>query len=91
MPYITLTYPIGGESLEPGAKEIIHWNSEGYTGNFILEYSEDGGVTYNTIASNIPSNQRSYLWTVPNTLNTEKGKFVYPVERGSVALKECLT
>lgn len=74
MPYITLTYPVGGESLVPAAKEIIHWNSEGYTGKYMLEYSEDGGTTYKTIATDIPANQRSYEWEVPGTLNTANAK-----------------
>lgn len=74
MPYITLTYPIGGESLVPKAEEVIHWNSEGYNGNFMIEYSEDGGTNYKVIASNIPNNQRSFLWIVPENLNTSKGK-----------------
>lgn len=65
MPTLKLTYPIGGEYFTPGSEEVIRWNCEGYSDNLTIEYSADGGVNYSIIASNIPSNVRSYLWTVP--------------------------
>jgi hypothetical protein len=74
MPYLTLTYPIGGESLSPKTQEVINWDSEGYTGSYTVEYSNDGGVSYSTIASNIPSNQKSMIWNVPGDVNTAKAK-----------------
>jgi len=74
MPYLTLTYPIGGESLAPLSKAVITWNSEGYTGKYTLEYSTDGGQSYNTIASDIPNKQNTFSWEVPNGVNTANAK-----------------
>ncbi|CAN0312625.1 unnamed protein product, partial [Chrysoparadoxa australica] len=36
---LTLTYPIGGESLASGTQEVIRWDAFGETDNFKLEYS----------------------------------------------------
>lgn len=68
MPTLKLTYPIGEEYFTPGDEEVIHWDCEGYTQPFTIEYSNDGGVNYSIIALNIDPNLRSYLWTVPSDI-----------------------
>ncbi len=75
MPELKLTYPIGGETFEPGTEEVVRWNSEGYDAPFILEYSTDNGVNYTVVASDISSESRSYLWTVPTGENISDLKF----------------
>jgi len=66
MPQLRFTYPVGNESFNPGNQEVIRWDCEGYNNPFVLEFSLDGGSSYQVIASGIPANKRSYLWTVPN-------------------------
>jgi len=73
MPMLALTSPIGGEYYSPNAQVVVRWDCEGYTSPFMLEYSTDDGLNYTTIATNIASNLRSYLWTVPTTV-TGKAK-----------------
>lgn len=68
MPTLKLTYPIGKEYLTPGEEEVIHWDCEGYTQPFTIEYSNDGGVNYSIIALNIDPDIRSFLWTVPSEI-----------------------
>lgn len=68
MPTLKLTYPIGGEYLTPGDQEVVRWDCAGYDKTFTVEYSKDGGVNYSIIASNLPSNVRSYAWTVPSDI-----------------------
>ena len=67
---ITLTYPNGGEGLEPGSTETIRWDALEGTSTFSLEYSTDSGATWNSIASGIAADRRFYNWTVPQVLSS---------------------
>lgn len=65
---ITLTYPIGGEGLNPGTSETIRWDaSEGVT-DFQVEYSLDDGAVWNSIAT-ASASSRSQNWVVPSALS----------------------
>lgn len=80
---ITLTYPTGGESFATGVSERVRWDAFGNNlGSFTLAYSGDAGATWNTIATNIPGNQRYYDWVPPTSLHT--GQMLMRVSRGSV-------
>lgn len=67
---IKLTYPIGGEGFVPGEAERIHWDAYGDSGIFELDYSVDGGSTWNTIGTS-SANSRMYDWAVPNDFTGE--------------------
>lgn len=64
-PELTLTYPVGGEKFNPGATDYIRWDYEGEPKPFTLEYSIDGGTTFQLIAKDIPSTARNFAWKVP--------------------------
>ncbi len=64
-PELILTYPIGGEKFNPDVTEFIRWDYEGEVRTFNIEYSNDGGSTYTTIAANVPSEARNFAWRVP--------------------------
>jgi len=68
---IELTYPIGGEGFVPGESEIIRWDASEGTSTFSLDYSVDGGNSWNNISNNINSDYRYYTWSVPNTISDE--------------------
>ena len=68
---VELTYPIGGESFVPGESEYIRWDANANTANFSLEYSINGGSTWNTISTNISSSAKHYIWTVPNNITSD--------------------
>jgi len=66
--YITVIYPNGGEEFEVGGTCVITWDSQaiaGATDKVKLEYSTDGGSTYDLIEDNV-SDTGSYDWTVPD-------------------------
>jgi hypothetical protein len=65
-PSVSLEYPAGGEKWSPGQSEIIRWSSFG-TGNnsFTLEYSLNGGTSWNNIVSNLPAGTVNYTWALP--------------------------
>ena len=65
-PSVTVEYPFGTETWVPGSTEYIRWSAYGGDPNtFTLEYSIDGGSSWNTINNSVPSTSRSYAWTVP--------------------------
>lgn len=64
-PELILTYPVGGEKFNTDTTEYIRWDYEGDAKAFTLEYSLDGGLTYQLIAKDIPSSARNFAWKVP--------------------------
>ncbi|MFH6988012.1 S8 family serine peptidase [Flavobacterium collinsii] len=64
-PELILTYPVGGEKFNTDTTEYIRWDYEGEPKTFSLEYSVDGGITYQLIAKDIPSAARNFAWKVP--------------------------
>ena len=68
-PSVNVEYPFGTETWVPGQTEYIRWSAYGGDPNgFTLEFSSDGGNSWNTINNSIPSTSRSYAWTVPATV-----------------------
>ena len=55
---------------EVGSTQNIVWSSTADIWEVKLEVSYDNGVTYSTIANNIP-NTGYYAWTIPNTLSDQ--------------------
>ncbi len=62
---IEITYPIGGEGFAPFDLQTIRWDATGLTNPINLEYSTDGGTSWNTISSNVPASSRQLNWNVP--------------------------
>lgn len=70
---LTLTYPNGGENLRNiGAPEIIHWDAYGLTQDIEIEYSNDNGATWTTVAT-VPASDLVYEWDTPNDDVTGQG------------------
>jgi exosome complex RNA-binding protein Rrp42 (RNase PH superfamily) len=65
---LTVTSPNGGEHWEAGSTENITWSSTGYIDYVNIEFSADGGVSWEEIAASIP-NEGIREWTVPETLS----------------------
>lgn len=65
-PSVTVEYPFGGETWVPGQTEYIRWNAYGGDPNpFTIEFSSDGGSSWNMINNAVPFTARSYAWVVP--------------------------
>ncbi len=63
---ITVTSPNGGENLDVGSVYDITWTSEGTIGNVMIEYSTNGGSSWNMITA-LTENDGNYNWMVPDT------------------------
>ncbi|MEO0237385.1 MAG: hypothetical protein ABIN35_04045 [candidate division WOR-3 bacterium] len=64
---ITLVSPNGGETIIAGEYLPIEWNWIGSFSYVKLEYSTDGGSTWNKIINSDTLNDGSFIWTVPST------------------------
>lgn len=64
-----VTYPNGGEFLDPLTGYTLSWNTNGYSSRVNLDYSLDNGATWTSIGTYI-SNQGSYAWTSPNSMTS---------------------
>lgn len=62
---IELTYPIGGESFEPGETVRLHWDTAVDPAAFFLSYSMDGGQFFHEIEA-VDGSKRMYDWQLPN-------------------------
>lgn len=71
--HVQLDYPVGGESFTSGTTVNIQWHVviPHNTLNWILYYSPDGGMNWETIESNIPPGQLNYMWQVPSGATTQ--------------------
>ena len=79
---IMVTYPAGGEGFVPGQAEHIRWEAHDNTGTFLLEYTADNGLTWNTISNAVNADLRFYTWVVPNNVT---GEARVRVTRGTVS------
>ena len=65
---VTLTYPNGGEGLNPGTGQTIRWDATGNTTDFTVEYTTDNGASWNLI-NTAASHLRQLNWPVPSTVS----------------------
>ncbi len=72
---LILNYPVGSENFLVGSIQEINWEVNGFVSFdfWDLMYSEDGGNTWTSLASNLPQTILSYDWTIPETM-TSQGK-----------------
>jgi hypothetical protein len=66
---LVITYPNGGEGFAPGEGQTVRWDAQNLLTTVSLEYTVDGGLTWNPMASNLPSGDLAYGWTVPAGLS----------------------
>ncbi|RKY29622.1 MAG: hypothetical protein DRP68_07060, partial [Candidatus Omnitrophota bacterium] len=64
--YFEITSPNGGEKWKVGSTQTITWIWQGTVPQVKLEYSNNGGATYELISA--PNNTGSYSWTVPDDI-----------------------
>ncbi|MDP6275165.1 MAG: hypothetical protein QF883_02770, partial [Candidatus Poseidoniia archaeon] len=73
-PFVSLTWPNGGENLMHGENYTITWESEGdmsATTPISLDYSLNEGSTWSSITSGT-ANDGNYRWAVPENQNVER-------------------
>jgi hypothetical protein len=66
LPVITLTNPNGGMAIAGGTAYNITWYSPSIA-KINLEFSINGGLNWNSIATNVNGSAATYVWNVPLT------------------------
>ena len=66
VPFLTLVSPDGGESWYAGSGHEISWESYGVE-TLMIEYTMDGGTTWNTVVGSTAAASGNYQWTIPET------------------------
>jgi Tol biopolymer transport system component/formylglycine-generating enzyme required for sulfatase activity len=67
---IILSSPNGGEVLEAGTSLPITWHHNNLS-NITINFSSDGGASWDIIAENFDANLGLYEWTVPHISSSE--------------------
>ncbi|MCE3297375.1 MAG: hypothetical protein K0R65_3089, partial [Crocinitomicaceae bacterium] len=62
---VSLTSPNGGEVWQGNTVQNITWNAFGTSNTYTIQYSVNGGSSWNTIVSNYATVTGTYAWTVP--------------------------
>jgi|GEM_PF-6354630 len=66
---IHITSPIGGERWKAGSTHTITWTSSGLY-SVKIQYSENGGSSWSSIADSVPAGTGSYPWILPHTISS---------------------
>ena len=69
-PTITVTNPNNGGSYAVGSILNLTWTAQGVSNYYNIDFSTNGGSTWNTIAFNQHITTNSYSWTVPSTITS---------------------
>ena len=72
-PEPVVTYPAGGETLNSGESYLIQFDTDTQEDTYTVEWSSDGGSSWEIIEENIASNKTFIEWTAPelNTMNAQ--------------------
>jgi hypothetical protein len=75
---LTLNQPLKGEFWQSGTQKTINWNSVNVSQNVNIDYSIDGGNTWNSIITGVtPVNgNNAYTWTVPNVTGVQNNSML---------------
>lgn len=71
--HVNLLNPIGGETFNPGDIISIEWievQSHELL-NWDILFSNNGGITWDTVKSNLPTGTENYSWALPETQTME--------------------
>ena len=81
-PTVMIFSPVAGDKLIAGSTHQISFEAHGIS-NVDIRYSSDGGLSWTTIVSNVPSWRGVYDWQVPSRYTT-KGKIRIQQTGGSI-------
>lgn len=72
---LDLTYPSGGETLMAGTQQEITWESQ-QVSVIEIDYSIDGGITWNEITNDATASEGSFMWNIPASLGNSENCYI---------------
>jgi len=81
---VLVSYPQGGETFFTNGQAYLFWGTSS-TSNFNIELTTNSGTSWITLATNVPAQQHSYVWTVPYIVSSSNCKLrVYDAANPSI-------
>jgi len=71
---IKIASPNGGEIYQAGATKTILWEVSSHVPAVNLEYSSNGGSSWDAIKTNVTASLNQYSWDVPKSYQTIQGR-----------------
>jgi len=68
---VKIKFPVAGSLLPANDSLFIYWDASEDANSFTLEYSDNNGASWSTLANNIPAIQRHYFWRTPNISSSQ--------------------
>ncbi len=68
-PFINVISPSGDKEWTVGTIQTITWTSQ-WINKVVIEYSVDGGESWNTIVESTDASSGSYTWTIPDNVSS---------------------
>jgi len=68
---VNVTFPNGNEVLKKNSSYSITWTSQGDMPLVKIEFSSNGGSTWNLVANNV-NNSGSYSWSTPDVVSSRE-------------------
>jgi hypothetical protein len=71
VPAIVITSPNGSEKWQIGAEHNITWSAASTGSKLSIEFTKDGGSSWELISDSVSASSASYKWTVPEDTSTQ--------------------
>lgn len=69
-PEVTVTHPVGGETLIAGENGYIRWDAPDTSKSFSIDISTNGGQSWSSVVSDLPGTKRYFEFAVPDTFTS---------------------
>ncbi len=81
---VQFTYPIGGEGMVPGEKELVHWDAFGKTGEDFPSSFQQTAARQAILSPRLPPRREHFEWTVPSAVS---GNCLFRIKRDGKEFK----
>jgi len=71
---IKVVSPNGGEIYQARTTKTIQWEVSAHVSAVNLEYSSNGGASWDAIKTNVTASLNQYSWAIPNSFQTAQGR-----------------
>ena len=85
---ITVTYPNGGDTLFNCNTDTIRFTATGTSTFYNIDYSVNGGSTWQSVITNIKITNGKYAWTVPINVQHSSSSLIRVYDRSNTAIRD---
>jgi alpha-tubulin suppressor-like RCC1 family protein len=85
---ITVTYPNGGDTLFNCNTDTIRFTATGTSTFYNIDYSVNGGTTWQSVITNIKIINGKYAWTVPINVQHSSSSLIRVYDRSNTTIRD---